>query len=72
MVKFFVAQDTFNADLEGGGIMTVTKGEVLPDTHELVKRDAAGTGTLFKLMAGQEDEPAAKKTTRAAKSAGGT
>ena len=56
-MKFYVAQEAFSADLESGAAVAVGKGEVLPDSHELVKRDAAGAGLLFKPMAGQEEEP---------------
>jgi hypothetical protein len=52
------AQDTFVADLKDGTPLRVTRGEVLPDSHELVKRDQAGSKTLFKPL--DLDEPAAK------------
>lgn len=42
------AQDTFVAVLADGTERLVTKGDMLPDSHELVKRDAKGAGTLFK------------------------
>jgi hypothetical protein len=51
------AQDTFVATLDDGTEMRVTRGEVLPDGHELVKRDL--TGTLFKALDLGEPEPAA-------------
>jgi hypothetical protein len=61
------AQDTFVATLEDGTEMRVTRGQVLPDGHELVKRDASGT--LFKPLDLGEETPAAKpKTSRATKS----
>lgn len=54
------AQDTFVAELKDGTIRRVTKGEVLPDRHELVKRDQDGAGTLFRRLDLGEDEPPAK------------
>ena len=52
------AQDTFVADLKDGTTRRITKGEVLADNHELVKRDQAGSGTLFKpLNLGEDEEP---------------
>ena len=52
------AQDTFIAVLEDGTERLVTKGEVLPDSHELVKRDVKGSGMLFRPLNvdGDEDE----------------
>jgi hypothetical protein len=44
------AQDTFVAVLDDGTERLVTKGEVLPDSHELVKRDANGGGALFRTL----------------------
>ena len=44
----YQAQDTFVADLKDGSTRRVTRGEVFPDGHELVKRDLAGSQTLFK------------------------
>jgi len=58
-VRYHRAQDTFVADLEDGTAVRVVKGEVLPEGHELVKRDMAGTGQLFKpLDTGEEEAPA--------------
>jgi hypothetical protein len=55
------AQDTFVAELKDGTIRRVTKGEVLPDRHELVKRDLEGSGTLFRdLDLGEDEKPPAK------------
>lgn len=51
------AQETFVADLDDGTSVRVVKGEVLPDKHELVKRDAAGSGMLFKPLAPDDDAP---------------
>lgn len=39
-MAWFRAQDTFTADLADHTQVRVVKGEPLPGTHELVKRDA--------------------------------
>lgn len=55
------AQDTFVAELKDGTARRIVKGEVLPDGHELVKRDQAGSATLFKpLDLGEDVAPAPK------------
>lgn len=54
------AQDTFVAELKDGTPLRVARGEVFPDSHELVKRDQAGSGTLFKPLDLGEDEAPAK------------
>lgn len=55
------AQDTFIAVLGDGTERFVAKGEVFPDGHELVKRDQAGTGQLFRdLDLGEEEAPKPK------------
>jgi len=60
------AQDTFVAVLGDGTERLVTRGEVLPDSHELVKRDADGAGLLFRpLNIDGDEEPPAKATSRA-------
>jgi hypothetical protein len=60
------AQDTFVAVLEDGSEQLVTKGEVLPDSHELVKRNAKGGGTLFQpLNIDGDDAPKTRATSRA-------
>jgi hypothetical protein len=52
------ATDTFVAVLKDGSDRLVTKGEVFPNDHELVKRDAKGTGALFRdLDLGDADVP---------------
>jgi hypothetical protein len=57
-----MAQDTFVAQLADGGDMLVVKGQVLADGHELVKRDAKGSGTLFRALdLGDDDPPPVKK-----------
>lgn len=54
------ATDTFVGILEDGSERLVAKGEVLPDSHELVKRDAKGSGTLFRKL-DLDDAPAERK-----------
>jgi hypothetical protein len=56
----YQAMDSFVAALKSGAELRVMKGEVLPDKHELVLRDLAGSGTLFrKLNLDDEDAPPA-------------
>lgn len=45
---FARAQDTFAADFEDGTSMRVVKGDVLPDSHELVKRDLSAAAAASK------------------------
>jgi hypothetical protein len=59
-VKYHRAQDTFVGDLKDGTSVRVVKGEVLPEGHELVKRDQAGSGTLFRPLDEGGEEPEAK------------
>jgi hypothetical protein len=61
-VQYHRAQDTFIADLEDGTSVRVAKGEVLPESHELVKRDLAGSGTLFRPLddGSKAEKPPAK------------
>jgi hypothetical protein len=61
------AQDTFVAVLDDGTERLVTKGEVLPDSHELVKRDAQGSGLLFRPLNldGEEKPPLRVRTSPA-------
>jgi hypothetical protein len=55
------ATDTFVATMSDGSDHLVTKGQVLPFGHELVRRDREGSGTLFRpLDLGGEDEPEPK------------
>lgn len=57
------AMDTFVATMQDGSDQLVTKGQVLPFGHELVKRDREGAGLLFRpLDLGGEDEPAPAKS----------
>lgn len=51
------AQDTFVAVLDDGTERLVTKGEVLPDSHELVKRDAQAHSGLFRPLNIDGEEP---------------
>ena len=53
------AQDTFVAVLADGTTAFVSKGDTLPDSHELVKRDA-GSGILFRALDAGEDKAPAK------------
>jgi hypothetical protein len=75
-MEWFRAQDTFTADLADHTQVRVVKGDVLPGTHELVKRDAdaaraaAKDGVdrlpLFRPMDdGAEEEPPARSPARA-------
>lgn len=63
-VEWVQAQDTFNADLADGSQLTVTKGELLPAGHEVVKLDVSGT--LFRPFDTGE-QPAPKRGARVAK-----
>lgn len=68
-MRYYQAQDTFVAGLENGTERLVTKGEPLPESHELVKRDLAaakadpGRAALFRLL--DEGEPVPAKRTAA-------
>jgi|HubBroStandDraft_2_1064218.scaffolds.fasta_scaffold128048_3 hypothetical protein len=71
--RWMRAQDTFVAQLGDGTQAFVTKGDTLPDTHELVKRDADGSGILFKPLDEPEEAPPAdgpKLSARASRAAG--
>jgi hypothetical protein len=69
-MQWFRAQDTFTADLADHTQVRVVKGEPLPETHELVKRDADAAAAaakagidrvpLFQPMDSGEDEGAPK------------
>jgi hypothetical protein len=62
------ATDTFVATMKDGSDQLVTKGQVLPWGHELVKRDREGSATLFRpLDLGGEDEPEEPKSEPEAK-----
>lgn len=58
--EWFVAQDTFNADLPGGGQVTVVKGSTWHGSHHVVALDD-GRNHLFRPQqsadAGQAPEP---------------
>lgn len=58
------AQDTFVAEMKDGTTRRVVKGEVFADNHELVKRDQAGAGVLFKPLNLGEDEVPKPKSRR--------
>lgn len=61
------AMDSFVAALEDGSEVRVMKGEVLPDRHELVLRDQAGSGTLFRALDLDDEQPAGPKPRVAAR-----
>ena len=62
-MRYYQAQDTFVAGLADGTERLVAKGEPLPETHELVKRDLEaakadpGRAPLFRLLDAGEPEP---------------
>ncbi len=60
------AQDNFVAVLKDGSERFVAKGEVFPDSHELVKRDQAASGLLFRPLDLGEEEPPLKPRSRSA------
>jgi hypothetical protein len=60
-VRYFQAQDTFVALLGDGTERLVTKGDPLPESHELVKRDQAQTGALFRPLDIDEPPPSPKR-----------
>lgn len=65
-MKWYKAQDTFIAGLEDGGERLVTKGEALPENHELVRRDLEarkrdGGTPLFAALDPGEPEPEPRK-----------
>jgi hypothetical protein len=57
--RWMKAQDTFVAQLADGSQRFVSKGETLPASHELVKRDQAGDGVLFRPLDADEEETVA-------------
>lgn len=70
-MDWFRARQQFNADMPDGSQRTVHLGEVLPASHELVKRDLDGAtaaaragidrDALFEpLDMGEEEQPAPK------------
>lgn len=60
------AVDTFVATMKDGSERLVAKGEVLPDSHELVKRDQSGV--LFRrLDLGEQRAARANSARRSAK-----
>ena len=64
-MRYYQAQDTFVAGMQDGTERLVTKGEPLPENHELVKRDMAavkadkGRTALFRAL-GEDEPPPAK------------
>jgi hypothetical protein len=67
--QWFVAQDTFNAELPDGGSVTVQKGSTWPAGHHAVRLDA-GRGVLFKPQdPGPEEVPVKRLPGRPRKAA---
>jgi hypothetical protein len=77
VMDWFRARQQFNADMPDGSQRTVHLGEVLPGSHDLVKRDLEGATAAVKagidrdalfepLDAGVEEEPAPKAAKAAA------
>lgn len=56
-VRWFKAQDTFVATLKDGSEVFVAKGDLKEESHELVKRDQAGTALLFAPLDPAEPPP---------------
>jgi hypothetical protein len=63
LVRYYQALDTFVAGLGDGTERLVSKGDPLPETHELVKRDLdalaadPGRAALFRPLGDGEPEP---------------
>jgi hypothetical protein len=75
-VKWWKAQDTFTATLKDGSEVFVAKGELKEDGHELVRRDQAGAGVLFRPLdlpeaEAPKSEPKAEPKAAPVKAAGG-
>ncbi len=68
----YQAMDSFVAALKDGSELRVMKGEVLPDRHELVLRDQAGSGTLFRRLNLDEEAAPAGPRPRVAASRKGS
>jgi len=68
-VRYYRAQDTFVGDLDDGTMMRVVKGDVLPESNDLVVRDAAGgrARILFRPLDDAGDEAAARPRSRTAR-----
>lgn len=72
-MKYYQALDTFVAGLGDGTERLVVKGEPLPESHELVKRDLAAAKEnasrtpLFRAL--DVDEPPPAKPLRSARAA---
>lgn len=62
-MRYHQAQDTFAAVLDDGTEQLVTRGQPLPETHELVQRDLAasksspGRAPLFRPLDDGEPDP---------------
>lgn len=63
-MRYYQAQDTFVAGLDDGTERLITKGEPLPESHDLVKRDLKASKDnpsrlpLFRALADDEPPPA--------------
>ena len=67
----YQAQESFHAVLDDGTERFVTKGEVVPDGHELVRRDARGDNPhLFRRLDLDDRLPEPKKAEAKAASGG--
>jgi hypothetical protein len=63
------AQDTFVIELDGTP-RRINKGDILPDSDEVVRHDQASGGSLFvRMNYGEDEADAAPKTTRGRKAA---
>ena len=70
-MAMFQARDTFVAELKDGSSRLVQKGEALHESHELVRLDQAGSGTLFARMdTGEPGSPVKSRTAPRTKAAG--
>lgn len=76
-MRYYRAQDTFVAGMPDGTEHLIRKGEPLPESHELVKRDLAaskadpGRLPLFALLDDGEPEPEPRPRAAARKGASG-
>jgi hypothetical protein len=60
-MQWHQSQDSFVAELGDGSQLRVMKGDLLPAGHELVRRDADCSGTLFRpLDVGDDDAQPAR------------
>ncbi len=62
--EWFVAQDTFCAELPGGAQQTVQKGSTWHASEHVVKLDAGRNQLFLPQRSGQPEEPPAPKRAR--------